>query len=124
MMNDCSKTEIYLSEKARMTKACESGFCRIRCENCPLDRRNSGADSSCMELELKHREIAVKIVQGWSNTHPKKTYLSEFLMRYPHAPLDEKGLPKGVCPYYLGLKDIEECKKGCMRRECWNHIID
>lgn len=28
------------------------------------------------------------------------------------------------CPYYLGLKPIEDCKKGCKRRECWNHFID
>lgn len=79
----------------------------------------------CSLLELQQPETAVKIVQEWSNTHPKeKTYLSEFLIHYPHVPLDEKGLPKGVCPYYLGLKDIEECKKGCKRRECWNHSID
>lgn len=50
-MIDCSKTKNYLSEKNRMTKAFESGFCKIRCEHCPLDKRNSGADVSCMESE-------------------------------------------------------------------------
>ena len=29
-MIDCSKTENYYNEKARMTKAFESGFCKIR----------------------------------------------------------------------------------------------
>lgn len=38
-MIDCSKTENYFAEKLRMTKAYESGFCRIRCEHCPLDKK-------------------------------------------------------------------------------------
>lgn len=47
-MIDCSKTEFYMTEKNRMTKAYESGVCRIRCENCPLDKVNNGKHVSCM----------------------------------------------------------------------------
>lgn len=120
-MIDCSKTKNYLSEKNRMTKAFESGFCKIRCEHCPLDKRNSGADVSCMELELKNPEKAVKIVQERSNAHPKETYLSEFLRHYPNVRMDEFGTPKGVCPHHLGLKEIP-CENGCSA--CWNQSID
>lgn len=120
-MIDCSKAENYMAEKTRMTKAFESGICRIRCEHCPLDKRNNDTNSSCMELESKYPQKAIQIVQKWSNAHPTKTYLSEFLLHYPDVELDEFGTPKGVCPHHLGLKDIP-CKNGCT--ECWNQSID
>ena len=71
--------------------------------------------------KTKNPEKAVKIVQEWSNAHPKETYLSEFLRYYPNVRMDEFGTPKGVCPHHLGLKDIP-CKNGCSA--CWNQSID
>lgn len=120
-MIDRSKTKNYLSEKNRMTKSIENGACRIACINCPLSRYNNGKNMHCTVLELQHPEISVKIVQEWSNTHPKETYLFEFLRHYPNARMDEFGTPKGVCPHHLGLKDIP-CKNGCSA--CWNQSID
>lgn len=124
-MVDCSRTEIYLSEKNRMTKGYETGVCHIRCQNCLLGRGNSGKDISCMELELKHPNLAVEIVQRWSDAHPKKTYLTQFMDNYPNAELGDDGTPKYICPYALGLNNIETCEPGehhCV--ECWNQIID
>lgn len=120
-MIDCSKTENYFAEKLRMTKAYESGFCRIRCEHCPLDKKNSGEDVSCIQLELKHPERAVEIVQRWSDEHPPKTYLTELLKNYPNTPLDDDGAPKSLCPHALGLVEIDDCDGNCA--ECWNQII-
>lgn len=120
-MIDCSKTENYFAEKLRMTKAYESGFCRIRCEHCPLDKKNSGEDVSCIQLELKHPERAVEIVQRWSDEYPPKTYLTELLKNYPNTPLDDDGAPKSLCPHALGLVEIDDCDGNCA--ECWNQII-
>jgi hypothetical protein len=120
-MIDCSKTEFYMTEKNRMTKAYESGVCRIRCENCPLDKVNNGKHVSCMQLELKYPKWAILIVQGWSNANPQKTYLSEFLRNYPNANLNDAGVPDGICPYMLGLSDNHDCKRSCI--ECWNQPI-
>lgn len=120
-MIDCSKTENYFAEKLRMTKAYESGFCRIRCEHCPLDKKNSGEDVSCIQLELKHPERAVEIVQRWSDEHPPKTYLTELLKNYPNTPLDDDGAPKSLYPHALGLVEIDDCDGNCA--ECWNQII-
>lgn len=123
-MIDCSKTENYFAEKLRMTKAYESGFCRIRCEHCPLDKKNSGEDVSCMQLELKHPERAVEIVQKWSNEHPPKPYLTDFLKHYPNVQLYDTGIPKGVCPYHLGLMNKDDRRKDRNCIECWNQTVE
>lgn len=69
-MIDCNITKNYLSEEARMTKSSDVGVCRISCNHCPLSRFNNGEEMLCTELELKHPEKAIEIVQRWSNTHP------------------------------------------------------
>lgn len=122
-MIDCSKTEIYLSEKARMTKASELGVCRIRCVDCPLWKENSNINISCMQLELKHPETAVKIVEEWSNEHPQRTYLTEFLRHYPNVELDESGVPKGICPRHLGLVNEDRCAENNDCVKCWNQSV-
>lgn len=108
-----------------MTKVGVNGVCRTRCINCPLSNYNNGKNMLCTLLESQQPEIAVKIVQEWSDTHPKeKTYLSEFLRHYPNASLNSTGIPAWICPRHLGLKDIVGCKK-CAHtcNECWNQTI-
>lgn len=120
-MIDCSKTKNYLSEQARMTKSSDVGVCRISCNHCPLSRFNNDEEMLCTELELTHPEKAIEIVQKWSDAHPQKTFLTEFLKNYPNAPLDDDGAPKGVCPHTLGLTDIDDCDDNCIK--CWNQPI-
>lgn len=117
---DCTKTINYLNEKLRMTKAYESGFCRIRCEHCPLDKKNSGEDVSCMQLELKHPERAVEIVQKWSDEHPRRTYLSELLKHHPDVSLNAYGIPIAAVGCPCG---VDKCEKNRNCIECWNQPI-
>jgi hypothetical protein len=120
-MIDCSKTANYLSERLRMTKRSKGKGCDIKCSECPLSYTNNGASEfmSCITFEMHYPLQAISIVQRWSNEHPRKTYLSEFLKNYPNAWLNEKGIPKRMCPSMLGLKDLEDCgKRNCV--ECWN----
>ena len=124
-MIDCSKTKNYLSEKARITKSHKIGFCCIACIDCPLSMYNNGKNMLCTALELKRPETAVKIVQKWSNEHPQRTYLSEFLQHYPNVELYENGIPKGICPRHLGLVNADRCaekNRDCVA--CWNQSID
>lgn len=121
-MIDCSKTKNYLTEKNRMTKSVTGGVCNIACINCPLSRYNNGKNMLCGALEFLQPETAVKIVQQWSNDNSQKTYLSEFLRNYSKAKLNDAGLPDGICPYILVLKDNHDCKRSCT--ECWNQSID
>lgn len=121
-MIDCNITKNYLSEQARMTKSSDVGVCRISCNHCPLSRFNNDEEMLCTELELSRPEKAIAIIQKWSDEHPPKTYLSELLKHYPNTPLDDNGTPESVCPYDLGLKDIDNCDKGCV--ECWNQPVE
>lgn len=125
-MIDCTKTTNYFNEKLKMTKRTKNGLCEIKCGNCPLCSNNNGEGLSCPDFEMYYPEKAVKAVQRWSDEHPPKTFLTEFLEKYPNAKLDENGTPKIVCPYYLGLISKNNCRinrinSNCV--ECWNQPI-
>lgn len=122
-MIDCSITENYFAERRRMTMTAKYGICKLDCTKCPLSSKNNGTSEnlSCANLEIHYPEKAVAIVQKWSNEHPQKTYLSEFLKKYPNALLNDNGLPKGVCLYNLGLADCKEYPN-CV--DCWNQPIE
>lgn len=121
-MIDCTKTEQYFAEKQRMVKLQTSEVCEISCEECPLSSMNNGEDIVCSDFETCYPEKAIAIVQKWSDEHPQKTYLSEFLKHYPNAPLDDDGAPKVVCPSALGLMNIDDCDDNCIK--CWNQPIE
>ena len=119
-MIDCSKTENYFIEKKRMLKATESTVCRVGCAKCPLSAGNNNKGICCTDFEVLYSEKAIAIVQKWSNAHPQKTYLSEFLKTYPNTLLNDAGLPKDVCLYNLGLTDCRN-DRNCV--DCWNQPI-
>lgn len=121
-MIDCSKTENYFAEKRRMTKRSKNGLCKLGCSNCPLCSINNNKGQSCTAFEMLYPEKVIEIVQKWSDAHPQKTFLTEFLKNYPNAPLDDDGAPKGVCPHTLGLTDIDDCDDNCVK--CWNQPIE
>lgn len=123
-MIDCSKTENYFAEKRRMTKRTEGGICKLKCSNCPLCSKNNGTseDMSCTTFEMHHPEKAIEVVQKWSDEHPQKTFLTEFLKNYPNTPLDDDGTPH-FCPSRLGLMSIDDCRKDHNCVECWNQPI-
>lgn len=119
-MIDCSITENYFAEKRRMTKKQKYKVCQLDCVDCPLFIKNNGTGVSCKSLEMFYPEKAIEIVQKWSDEHPPKTYLSEFLKHYPNTLLNDAGLPKDVCLYNLGLTD---CKKDRNCVDCWNQPL-
>lgn len=122
-MIDCSKTENYFAEKRRMTKRAEKGLCKLSCSDCPLCSNNNGEGLSCATFEMYYPEKAISAIQRWSDEHPPKTYLSELLKYFPKVELNNKGLPKGMCPHELGLKDIDCWKTDNACVKCWNQPI-
>ena len=123
-MVDCNITANYFAEKLRMTKRTRGEGCKIKCSECPLSCQNNGTSefTSCITFEMLYPEKAIEIVQKWSDGHPPKTYLSEFLKHYPNAPLNGNKIPAGICPHHLGLINKEDCKnRNCV--ECWNQPI-
>lgn len=119
---DCSKTKNYFTEWRRMTKQLKDGVCELDCSDCPLSRLNNGIGVHCSDFETLYPEKAIEIVQRWSDEHPQKTYLSEFLKIFPNTPLGDDGTPKNLCPYDLGLMGKNDCTKGCIK--CWNQPIE
>lgn len=120
-MIDCTKTENYFTEKRRMIGQQKDGICQLDCIDCPLSIDNNGTGIECSVFETLYPEKAIEIVQRWSDEHPQKTYLSEFLKNYPNTLLNDTGLPKDVCLYNLGLTD---CKKDRNCVDCWNQPIE
>lgn len=121
-MIDCSKTEGYFIEKKRMSKVTNSGVCQVQCKECPLGSRNNEAGMCCTDFEMLYPTKAIETVQKWSDEYPQRTYLSELLRTFPNAELNCNGTPKRIhCPHHLGLKDIDNCDKGCV--ECWNQLM-
>lgn len=122
-MIDCSKTENYFAEKVRMTKRAENGLCKLGCSNCPLCSENNNKGLSCTGFEMLYPEKAIEIVQRWSDEHPQKTYLSELLKAFSNVQLNDSGMPKGMCPHELGLKDIDCGKTDNACVKCWNQPL-
>lgn len=133
-MIDCTKTENYFAEKLKMTKRTKNGLCEINCSNCPLSSNNNGEGLFCSDFEMYYPEKAVKAVQEWSDEHPPKTFLTEFLENYPNAQLKTVllyspgaiplGIPKCICPYHLGLMSVDNCRKDHNCVKCWNRPIE
>lgn len=118
-MINCSKTKNYFLEKQRMIKK-HKYICEFECADCPLHWSKNGKSIPCTKLEKSYPDKAIAIIQKWSDEHPQKTYLSEFLKHYPNTLLNDAGLPKDVCLYNLGLTD---CRNDCNCIECWNQPI-
>lgn len=113
----------YFKIKQRMTKQCT-----ISCDDCPLDYENRNITASCRMFEEECPEKAVSIIEQWGKEHPIKTYLSDFLEKYPKAKLREVGIPECICPSNLGLKDIKNKNKDvCYLVDCitcWNQELE
>nr|DAJ00917.1 MAG TPA: hypothetical protein [Caudoviricetes sp.] len=107
----------FLKEKYRMTKECS-----IRCTDCPFYTEKNTTGLRCGDLQGVYPEIAVAIVEKWSEEHPQETRLSQFLKYYPNARLDSDGTPVCLCPSDLGLMDVDGCTCEC--DICWNRPIE
>lgn len=122
MKIDCSITENYLKEKARMIEHTEDSMCTAICDDCPLCSDNNGTNASCDEFDMLYPNKAIEIVQKWSDEHPQMTMLDKFKEQHPKGMCSGKGTPI-MCPYHLGYEKSknEECrnyKGNCVK--CWN----
>ena len=119
-MIDCNVTINYLKEKDRMCDSFEHN-----CTDCPAFKPYY----NCL-LDVKTKgysnKKAIKIVQKWSDEHPRKTIMDEFLEKYPNSNL----APTSLCPFeLLGIRKeckyfIDEDRQWNVCEECWNLPID
>ncbi|MBC3889481.1 hypothetical protein GH810_14290 [Acetobacterium paludosum] len=108
MKIDCSITENYLKENGRRYKNTD-----VRMRLAQFTSKDN-INSSISDL------------QGWSDAHPRKTYLEDLLEKYPSIKLSDYGVPK-FCPSVLGYQK-EVCPFGRCNAEvstkCWNQIME
>lgn len=123
-MIDCNITTNYFNEKLRMTKKTSRERCQIKCSECPLSILNNGTSErmTCVTFETLYPEKAISAIQRWSDEHPQKTFLTEFLESYPNAQLKDDGTPE-ICLSSLGLTNYNGCRNGITCSECWNQPI-
>ena len=115
---DCNKTETFFAEWQRMCEPTE-----IRCA--VLDSGIAISCGSCEEQVFKNYKKAIQIIQEWSDSHPVKTRLSEFLEKYPKTKLyGASELPRFCVADLYGTtcEDMGMVGVGCA--ECWNTPIE
>ena len=111
---DCSITENYLREKARMTEGCN-----INCCVCILGVDKNGKRVSCYKLEAECQAEAIAIVQKWSDEHPVMTNKEKFVQIMKDVFGADIVINNGDCPPTDSY--LEECNERCS--EClkwWN----
>lgn len=101
-----------------------------------LQERNrmyeSGAATPSIGLEDDYDPvIAVKVVEEWSDAHPRKTRQSVFLEQFPNVELDRNGIinisPCKVAPKQYPFNGKNCCKfRACSecRREFWMQEVN
>lgn len=119
---DCSVTVNFLKEWRRMCLA-EHAKCN---DECPFSIYKNGEGLGCDVFAQKFPKTAVEIVQTWSDEHPVKTRLEDFIEKHPKAKRDENtGVPR-IVPTYIGYCD--KCPTCRLYREasycCWHEPLD
>lgn len=114
----------FLEEARKMCKAQDT------CVDCPI--KYSG--DACLfygnlpeNWTQEEIERVAQIVEQWSEEHPRKTRLADFLEKYPNAPLNSIGTPR-LTPWnlgYCGDMYCSTCKKakGKPLAWCWEQEV-
>lgn len=109
MKKDCTNTETFLNELKRMFLS-RDDKATLRVD---MTRFDGG---EIMRI--------IKWVQKWSDSHPEKTYLEDFLEKFPDAKVtrdtESVTLICGVCQQNVYGTDQDCLKMDC--RECWNTV--
>lgn len=116
---DCSKTVNFIREKGRMCETyelCSSG--------CPMN-----TEWTCDTLISKCPEIAIEIVQKWSDEHQTKTRLDDMLKKHPKTFLNVVDKVPYIKPYHFGYcKECAVCplraRSSVSLTSCWNEPVD
>ena len=121
---DCSKTINFLHELKRL---CDSRYGCVADaddkEDCPMF---GICEDALTRICAEDVEAAIETVQKWSDEHPKKTYIQDFLEKFPKAQIDSDGSPFACRKKLYG--GVRPNDRRCDRREacknCWNELME
>lgn len=93
------------------------------CRGCDLKKVWDRFPLSCSTFIMEHPLDAELILDCWDKANPVKTFLSDFLEKYPNAPLNGEKTPNG-CPSDMGdcKSDVYEECNSCVA--CWNRPLE
>lgn len=111
-MIDCSNYINFQKEKQRLTENCSIG-----CYNCPLCGAENGQGVNCSTLMANYPEIAVKILQKWSEENPAITYQDIFKKSFPFHQVNGDGSPRCCVNDVFG--PIVKCSSFTSCKDCW-----
>lgn len=113
---DCSITKNYLEEKARMTRFNPNiRECGIDCLDCIFSGIIPGG--YCDAAEMIYPEKCIRIVQEWSDANPRKTYLQDFLEKFPGV--DSNYITDTICVQELYHNETVNCDGYISCKNCW-----
>jgi len=92
------------------------------CKGCPLRSQATGENCGCNTFITRYPEQAEAILKKWDEENPVKTFLSDFLEKYPKVTLKDNGTPKGICPSQLEYCEFATCNGDCVK--CWNRHLE
>lgn len=107
-----------MNEKAKILRD-YGRMCRTsNCSDCKLCKGNNKYGQDCALFVEQYPEEAVEIIEAWAEEHPERTYLMDFLEKYPNAPKYDE-IPRS-CTMELGY--VKGCPNsdGSKCKECWN----
>lgn len=90
-----------------------------RCNECPLNKNPE--QKNCVDFMVGCPDKAEEIILKWDEEHPVKTRLTDFLEKYPNAPMGDKGLSR-LCCLQLGYKCDNCVETTC--QQCWNTPLE
>lgn len=112
---DLSKdTLAFARERRRM---CD--FYEGRCKDCALFKYECklGVYDAADDIRI------LEYVQKWHDAHPPKTYLMDFLEKFPNCVKDAKGFPVSCRKFIYPLMSRENCS-GLNCSDCWNEPME
>lgn len=110
-----------MNDKARILRD-YARFCGSQkgCFVCKMRIIKTG-ELSCSYRLLKNPEKAVEIIEAWAKEHPEKTYIQDFLEKFPNAKLNNSKIPTACRDEIYG--DSGNCEgKHC--NKCWNEPME
>ena len=114
----------FFEEARRMCKK------QDKCKGCPIKSEGTACLLGSIPIlvyDTKDIDKAIEAAEKWSQDHPRKTRLMDFLEKYPNAPMGKDGAPN-LLPWSLGYCGNTPCY-ACEKAEgkpwawCWGQEV-
>lgn len=99
-------------------------MCKVhggRCSTCPLNDLKDEYIRNCAGVLSIRTNKASAIIDKWCAEHPQKTYLQDFLEKFPNVRIRATGEPVVCRKYIYGGNCTDGDRPKC--HACWNEVM-